>query len=388
MGTQGYFQMTDHQIATAVLMGIAAAGLLYLAMMTVIMALRGRPGAKRPSALPPISVLKPLCGVEPHLYDNLRSYCTQDYPAYQVIFGVRDATDPAIAVVRRLMAELPGRDLALVIDGRIIGRNYKVSNLANMLGAARHGLIVMADSDTRVEPDYLRAISAAFEPERVGVVTCLYRGTVGDGRASALGALYLNDWYMSSVVLAATLGGLKPCFGQTMAVRREALEKIGGLEALKDHVADDFMLGELVKRAGYELALAPTLIDNVVCEPDLATLFRHELRWARTLRAVRPVLYPLTLITDALPLSLLAFLASGLAVEAGLLFLAAGVLRVLHHGVVRLKFGPRAPFRPWLIPYRDLITLGVRLTSLVGKGIHWRGHRFTLKPSGQMMALD
>ena len=381
--------MTEHQIATAVLMGIAALGLLYLTMMTIVVALKGRPRrAPAPAALPPISVLKPLCGDEPHLYDNLKSYCLQDYPNFQVVFGVREAGDPAIAVVRRLIADLPERDLTLVIDGRVIGRNYKVSNLANMIGVAKHGLIVMADSDTRVAPDYLRAIATAFEPKTVGAVTCLYRGTVGEGRASSLGAVYLNDWYMASVVLASTIGGLRPCFGQTMAIRRDLLDKVGGLDALKDHVADDFMLGELVKQGGHEVAIAPTMIDNVVCEPDLVTLFRHELRWARTLRAVRPFLYPLTLITDALPLSLLAFLASGLAAEAGLLFLAAGILRVLHHSVVSWRFGGDAPYRPWLIPYRDLITMAVRLASLGGKGILWRGHRFTLKPSGQMMALD
>jgi ceramide glucosyltransferase len=256
-----------------------------------------------------------------------------------------------------------------------------------MMRLARHDIIVMADSDTRVGPDYLDAVAAAFDDPAVGGATCLYRGTVGEGRASALGALYLNDWYMPSVLLATTLGKLAPCFGQTMAVRRDVLKRIGGIEALKDHIADDYMLGELVKGAGRRMAIVPTVIDNVVCEADLGALFKHELRWARTLRTVRPLSYPVTVLTDGLPLSLVAFVVSGLSAEAGLLFVAAVVLRVAQHGAAHLRFGAAAPFRPWLIPYRDMITLAVRLGSF-GHGISWRGRRFTLKQSGQMMALD
>jgi ceramide glucosyltransferase len=369
-------------------MGVAALGLLYVALMSAVLLLKRRPAASKPRSRPPITVLKPVCGAEPHLYENLRSYCEQRYPDYQVVFGARDATDPALAVVRRLIAELPERDLALVVDGRVIGRNYKVSNLANMMRLARHDIIVMADSDTRVGPDYLDAVAAAFDDPAVGGATCLYRGTVGEGRASALGALYLNDWYMPSVLLATTLGKLAPCFGQTMAVRRDVLARIGGIEALKDHIADDYMLGELVKGAGRRMAIVPTMIDNVVCEADLGALFKHELRWARTLRAVRPLSYPVTVLTDGLPLSLVAFVVSGLSAEAGLLFVSAVVLRVAQHGAAHFRFGPAAPFRPWLIPYRDMITLAVRLGSFVGHGISWRGRRFTLKQSGQMMALD
>ncbi|MGD9537659.1 MAG: bacteriohopanetetrol glucosamine biosynthesis glycosyltransferase HpnI [Alphaproteobacteria bacterium] len=377
-----------HQIVSGLFMGLAAAGLLYVTLVSAVMLLKRRLAAPKPRARPPLTVLKPVCGAEPHLYENLLSYCLQDYPDYQIVFGARDAADPALDVVRRLIAELPERDLAVVVDSRVIGRNYKVSNLANMLQAARHGIIVMADSDTRVGPGYLDAVAAAFDDPRVGGATCLYRGTVGEGRASTLGALYLNDWYMPSVLLATTLGKLEPCFGQTMAVRRDVLSRIGGIEAIKDHIADDYMLGELVKRAGHRLAIVPSLIDNVVCEADLRALFRHELRWARTLRTVQPLSYPMTIFTDALPLSLLAFVVSGLSAEAGLLFVSAVVLRLVQHGAARLHFGEGVPFRPWLIPYRDMITLGVRLGSFVGHGISWRGHKFTLKQSGQMMALD
>jgi ceramide glucosyltransferase len=338
--------------------------------------------------LPPITVLKPVCGTEPHLYENLRSYCMQDYPSFQVVFGARDAADPALTVVRRLIEEMPECDLSITVDGRVIGRNYKVSNLANMIRAARHDLIVMADSDTRVGPDYLGAIATAFAEPSVGAATCLYRGVVGDGRASALGALYLNDWYMPSFMLASRFSRLDTCFGQTMAASRRALADIGGIEALKDHIADDYMLGRLISRAGYRVALAPCVIDNVVCEADLRALFRHELRWARTLRTVRPLSYPFTVLTDALPLSLFAFVATGLSAEGGVMFLAAVVMRLALHGMARLRFGARVPFRPWLVPYRDMVTFAVRISCFVGHGISWRGHRFTLKPSGHMIAVD
>lgn len=376
------------QILSEILLGVAAAGIAYLAVLTAVLALRRPARASALAHLPPITVLKPICGAEPHLYQNLRSYCVQDYPSYQVVFGARDTADPALVVARRLIEEMPERELSIVVDGRVIGRNYKVSNLANMFRAARHDLIVMADSDTRVGPDYLRAIAAAFAAPRVGAVTCLYRGIAGEGRASALGALYLNDWYMPSFMLASRFSRLDTCFGQTMAASRQALADIGGIEALKDHIADDYMLGRLISRAGYHVALAPCVIDNVVCEADLRVLFKHELRWARTLRTVRPLSYPLTILTDALPLSLIAFVATGLSVEGGLMFLAAVVMRLALHGVARLRFGARVPFRPWLVPYRDMVTLAVRITCFVGHGISWRGHRFTLKPSGHMIAVD
>lgn len=376
------------QILGEVLLGVAAAGIAYLTVLIAVLVLRRPAPASASAHLPPITVLKPVCGAEPHLYENLRSYSAQDYPAYQVVFGARDTADPALVVVRRLIEEMPERELSIVVDGRVIGRNYKVSNLANMFRAARHDLIVMADSDTRVGPDYLRAIAAAFAAPKVGAVTCLYRGIAGEGRASALGALYLNDWYMPSFMLASRFSRLDSCFGQTMAAGRQALADIGGIEALKDHIADDYMLGRLISRAGYDVALAPCVIDNVVCEADLRVLFKHELRWARTLRTVRPLSYPLTILTDALPLSLIAFVATGLSAEGGLMFLAAVVMRLALHSVARLRFGSRVPFRPWLVPYRDMVTLAVRVTCFIGHGISWRGHRFTLKPSGRMIAVD
>ncbi|MEL0112890.1 MAG: glycosyltransferase, partial [Rickettsiales bacterium] len=181
---------------------------------------------------PSVTVLKPVCGDEPELLENLRTFCVQEYPTYQVIFGVRDADDPAIPSIERLIAEHPETDIALVVDDRIYGRNLKVSNLINMFEKARHDIIVVADSDMRVGRGYLAAVAGTFTDPRVGAATCLYSGAGGANLASRLGAMFINDWFLPSALIPTMFGELKFCFGATMAVRRAALKEIGGFEAL------------------------------------------------------------------------------------------------------------------------------------------------------------
>jgi ceramide glucosyltransferase len=249
------------------------------------------------SDAPPVTVLKPLCGAEHAIYECLRSFCEQDYPRFQIVFGVSDSDDPAIAVVRRLQREFPGRDLKLAIDGRQHGSSPKVSNLINMMALARHDYLVIADSDVRVTRGYLAKVVAPLLDPRVGIVTCSYRGWPRAGLWSLLGCLFINEWFTPSVRVAAMAGSRSFAFGATIAIRRQVLASIGGFEAIANQLADDYRLGELTRRMGLRTVLSEVVVETCVDERNLDELLRHELRRLRTIRAVRPAGHALCFIT-------------------------------------------------------------------------------------------
>ena len=337
---------------------------------------------------PPLTLLKPVCGFEPGLFERLQSFCEQEYPAFQVVFGVRDAADPAARIVERLIRESPHADLALVVDDRLYGSNHKMGNLTNMLPAARHDILVVADSDGRVKPTYLRAVAAPFADPRVGAVTCLYVGKpIDESVACALGADFINDWFLPSALIAIALEKVRFCFGATMAVRREALEAIGGFVGLATYLADDYLLGRRVSDSGFEVRLAGTVVETVVFEKNLKSLFRHELRWVRTFRTVRPISWTLTFVTDMTVLALLFLLASGGSALGFSLFGAAVVLRLALRAAVRRRFGIDGPNRLWLVPVRDLLSFAVRVAGFLGRGVEWKGEKFVVVPSGRLEDL-
>ena len=340
--------------------------------------------ASAPGFTPPVTILKPLCGAESNLYECLRSFCAQDYGDYQVVFGVADPDDPAIAVVRRLMQEFSDRDIALAVNPTARGSNPKVANLINMMSAVKHAFVVVSDSDVRIEPDGLQRVLAPLASARVGAVTCLYKGAPAGGIASLLGALFINEWFIPSVLVDAEINGIDFCFGPVTAVRRAALDAIGGFGPLADHLADDFMLGQLVARAGYQIVLSPHAVDTVVDEPGLHSLIRHELRWARTVRTCRPLDHVLSLVTQALPLTALLVLAwepslLGSAVLATVILLRLRLSRVVSE---RFALG-ETPL--WLIPIRECLCFAVWAASLVGTGVRWRGRRFSITRDGRLV---
>lgn len=373
-------------LLTTIGYAIVAGSLAYTVIALVRVAALSQRRVAPARALPPITVLKPVCGLEPKLYENLRSFCAQDYPEFQILFGVRDENDAAIAVIERLIREFPERNAALVADPRVIGSNYKISNLANMMREAGHDILVIADADTRVGPRYLAEVAAAFADPRVGAVTCLYRGTpAGNRLPDRLGAMFINEWFLPSVLVALLSEPLEYCFGATMAVRRQVLQAIGGIEALASYLADDHMLGRLVAARGYKVALARHIVEITIDEPDLKSLVLHELRWARTMRTVRPFGYAFSFLTDALPLSILVGLATGLH-QGGLLLIGlAFLLRLLMHFVVRASLGSDDFVRPWLVPVRDLLTFAIRAASFVGRRVEWRAQTFSVQADGQMV---
>ncbi|MFN3466383.1 MAG: glycosyltransferase, partial [Candidatus Brocadiales bacterium] len=227
-----------------------------------------RNGRKVSSFLPPVTVLKPLNGVENGLYENLRSHLQQDYPTYQVIFGVRNLNDPVVPIVERLRKEFMDKDIELVVSDKIIGSNLKISNLNNMYQRAKYGVIVVNDADTRVRPNYLKRVVAPFEDDHVGGTTCLYKTQDNSSFASAIEAFFINGDFLPSVLVANSLG-MQFGLGATIALRRKVLDKIGGFAALADYLADDYEIGNRIIGAGYKLHLCDYLVDVVLQEAGL-----------------------------------------------------------------------------------------------------------------------
>ncbi|HEX7937151.1 MAG TPA: bacteriohopanetetrol glucosamine biosynthesis glycosyltransferase HpnI, partial [Paraburkholderia sp.] len=280
-------------------------------------ALEGEP-CLRPFAHVGVSVLKPLCGAEPRLYENLRTFCEQRHGHFQLVLGVSSPDDPAIAVVRRLQAVYPSLDIELAVDTRVHGSNLKVSNLINMAERARHDVIVIADSDIAVEADYLDSVAAPLADSRVGVVTCLYVAKGVGGFWPRVGALFINEWFAPSVRVAHMGGSRRFGFGATLALRRATLESIGGFEALKNCLADDYWLAEHVRALGLRTVLSRVMVATDVIEPTFTALWQRETRWLRTIRSVNPLGFGFLFITFPTPWIVAgAWLTSVLATSGG-----------------------------------------------------------------------
>ena len=341
--------------------------------------------AREPSApahRPPITVLKPLHGDEPLLEDALASLCRQDYPDFQVVFGVQDPADPAIGVVRRLQTRFPGRRLVLVIDPTPHGANRKVANLMNMLPAARHPVLAIADSDLHVAPDWLDRLAAALGAPGTGLVTTLYAGLPADGGwVQRLGAEQITHAFLPGALLARALGR-QDCLGATMVLRRATLERIGGFAALVDHLADDNVLGQKVRALGLEVALAATVPLTTVPETTPGALWRHELRWGRTIRALAPVPFAASALQYGIAWALAAVaLAGGAWWSWGVLAAAWAARAAAGQGIDRALRRCRVPLAfalpLWLLPLRELMSMAVLLAAFAGNRVEWRGHRLT-----------
>jgi ceramide glucosyltransferase len=337
-----------------------------------------------PANCPPATILKPLHGAEEDLYANLASFCRQDYPApVQVVFGLSDAADPAAIVVRRLIADFPDRDLELAINPRRHGGNAKVSNLINMQAAARHEMIVIADSDIVVPPDYLAKVAANLNELGVGLVTCLYRGIGVTGLWSRLAAAGIDYHFLPNVLVGLKLGLATPCFGSTIALTKTTLARLGGLQSVADQLADDYELGMAARRAGFKVAIAPFVVSHVCSERSLRELLLHDIRAARTIRAVDPFGFAGLAVTHAVPLALIALLLGGLTPAASVVAVALAcrfALQAELHRRFKLGNGSRMPWSNfWLGPIRDVLSSVVFVASFFGRDVDWRGHRYGVR---------
>lgn len=376
-------------IGLASLIVAAGCGLLTLVAVLVWHRRRTSPTLQRP---PPVSILKPLCGAEPGLYENLRSFCQQDYPEYQIVFGVLDPHDPALAVVKRLVAEFPSLPIDVVINPQQHGSNCKVSNLINIISRARHDVLTMADSDACVGPDYLRIVTAPLQDRGVGLVTCLYCAVPTRLIYSRLGAMYVNEWYIPSVLLAWLFGYQGYVSGQTLCIRHETLQAIGGLQAIANHLADDHRLGELVRELGLRIVLSPYVPSAEHHEPSFESLTRHEVRWMRTIHVLRPRSFHFVFLTFTLPLALFGIVLAGgaslIATPAWALFATVIGARLALYLAHRFHRDGRLLCDLWLLLGRDLLLFWVWCRSLFTSRVTWRGNEFDVDTAGVMHRLS
>ncbi|WP_206955786.1 bacteriohopanetetrol glucosamine biosynthesis glycosyltransferase HpnI [Trinickia acidisoli] len=328
----------------------------------------------------PVSVLKPLCGAEPRLYENLATFCEQTHACYQLLFGVSSSADPAIAVVRRLQAAFPERDIELVVDARVHGHNLKVSNLINLAARAKYPLIVLADSDIAVAPDYLEAVTAPLADPQVGIVTCLYHAQSVGGFWTRIGAQFINEWFAPSVRIAHAGGSRSFGFGATLALRGQVLAEIGGFAVLKDCLADDYWLAEYTRQRGMATVLSEVVVATDVIEADFGSLWLRETRWLRTIRSINPLGFAFLFITFTSPWLLAGALlaAHGGAPLREAVLVASTALGVL----ARARLHARASRRRgefWrdlpLVPLRDALLAAQWFVAAFGSHVVWRGAR-------------
>jgi ceramide glucosyltransferase len=334
---------------------------------------------------PGVTVFKPLHGAEDGLYENLESFCRQVYAGpVQLLFGIHGADDAAAPIVRDLQRNYPLQDIQLVVDGRLHGENRKVSNLVNMEAAAAHEVLVLSDSDIRVGPDYLQEVVARLHRPGVGFVTCLYTGGDVGSVWSKLAAMGIDYQFLPNVAAGLRLNMAEPCFGATVAFRRRVLDEIGGFARLNNQLADDYDLGRAIRQAGYTGEVAATPVQHLCAERSLSDLWRHEKRWARTIRMIDPVGAIGQGFTYATAWALLGCICTGFhpLATAGLLASIAARLYLVHR--VDGATGARAQ-AIWLLPLRDLFSFAVFLSACFGNTVTWRGRRFRIGPDGALV---
>jgi len=331
---------------------------------------------QRSSALR-VSILKPVHGRDPRFYHAIRSHAVQDYPEFEILFGVSDPADPAIADIERLRHEFPDRAISLHIV-RTDAPNAKAGVLAELSRRAKHPVLLVNDSDILVEADYLRRVTAALSDPSVGLVTCLYRASAGSfaSRAEALG---IATEFAPSVLVARLLGAAEFALGSTMALRAEVLREVGGFEALEKFLADDYQLGNRIHQLGYRIVFAPVVVETDLGDGGWGQVWRHQVRWSRTIRVSRPEGYFGYVVTHATFWSLAA-LATG-AWWAGAFALATRLIAGVWIGAGILH-DRRTIVDAWLIPFRDLFGFAVWVAGLAGRTVDWRGKKLHLSRDG------
>ena len=342
-----------------------------------------------PQVPPPVSILKSVCGLDPGTYENLASFCRQEYPRFELLLGVRDEQDPVIPVLRRLMRDFPGVDIRLIPCGRVLGANPKVSNLIQMQAAARYPLLLLCDSDIRVARDGLRRMVGPMADPRVGAITCMCR-SLSKGAVGTFEALRESTEFCPGVISAERLEGMKFGLGSAILVRREALERIGGFAAICDYLADDFLLGNRIADAGYAVLLSDVVVEHDLSFRSFRALAQRQIRWNRGIRVCRPWGYRGLFLTYGIPMSLPLVLAAGRSPWAWGLFAAVWAARLgMAHFVGSRILRDRAARKfLWLVPAQDLFSFGLWCCGLFGDRISWRGRSFRLTRTGKLVPSE
>jgi ceramide glucosyltransferase len=362
----------------------------YLVAIIATIRFFGRERQKRLGTyMPPISVLKPVRGVDFASYENFKSFCLQDYPEYEILFCVNDLEDSAVPVIRRLMQEFPQRGIRLLSGAPQLGSNRKVSNLALLAREAKHTLLVQSDGDVRVGPSYLREIAAFFERNDTALVSCLYRGITQDNLWAHVEALGVATDFSASILVADWKEGMTFALGASVATTKAWLAKIGGYEALANVLADDYEIGNRVAKAGGHVTISREIVSTMYQAVAFREFWAHQLRWARTVRLCRPLSYLGLLFTHGLPWALLGGMATG-SLKGAALFLAAYMaLRFIQAWAIGVwgMQDETAKRRLWLLPVRDAVHFAVWVASFFSSRIVWGETEFRLKANGEMEAV-
>lgn len=363
---------------------LAGIGILYTLFAATMVAGFGRQSPPSAGNAQPVTILKPLYGAEPRLIENLATFLDQRWNApIQLLCGVHSERDTAFAAVEALMARHPDADITCVADSRPHGSNGKVSNLVNMMTAARHDILILSDSDIAVTPDYLDQVVGALDRPGIGAVTCAYHGRGDAGFWSRLGAAGLSWQFLPNVVVSLAIDAGGVCMGSTIALRRATLEAIGGFERFADILADDHAIGAAVRELGLEVTVPPLVVTHGSADDSLAALLRHELRWAATVRQLNPRGYAGMIVTHPLPFALLTL---PIAPTLGAWLLIGTIISrlLLIENVQRLCSGVAPSLA--LLPLRDLLSFFVFIGGFATGSVDWRGERLRMEARGRISA--
>jgi ceramide glucosyltransferase len=341
---------------------------------------------------PPVTLLKPLCGLEPNLDANLRSFFNQEYPRFEIIFGTRTADDPALAVLESVRKDFPAVPVKVIFSGEPRRANAKVCSLMKMYEAARYNHLIISDSDVEVKPNYIQEVVAPLLSPEVGMVTCLYRGVSTGGFWSQLEALGMSVEMTAGVGVAELLEGMKFALGPTMAIRRDVLDSIGGFESLADYCSDDYLLGQRVAQSGSTVVLSHHVINHVVINRSLRASLLHQVRWMKSTRFSRPAGHVASVLSFAMPFGIVGLMGA-LSLHRPMLGLALFAFAWINRVLMSLIAGwgivgdRQALNSCWVYPLRDLMGFGSWLFSFVGRTILWRGEYYRLEADGLMVPV-
>jgi ceramide glucosyltransferase len=344
-----------------------------------------RPTKGNPSFHPPVTILKPMCGLDSNAYENFASFCQQDYPNYQIIFSTLDPHDPNIAVVRQIIKDFPDADIQLVVSDRVIGTNHKVSNLANAETKAKHSFLLIADSDIRVRPDYLSQVIQPMSDPKVGIVTCIYR-SLPQGWIAILEAVGISTESHPAILVAHKLEGIKFAIGATIVIPKSVLNKIGGFQAIADYLEDDSLLGFLSNSAGYQIVLSNYIVEHVSGKVTLVDFIQRQIRWYCGTRTSDPSGYPKLIFTFGTVYSLLLIILTKGAIISWMLLTATWTVRLIMAWILGAKYlqDPAAKKFFWLAPGSDIIKFIFWCYGFFGTTIYWRGRKLKLSPDGKI----
>jgi len=384
--------MMPRSILEWLLLGPVIGGSVYaiLCLLTVIAFKRGTPGGPRRafSSWPPVTILKPVHGLEKNLRENLRSACLQEYPEFQVVFSVQASDDPAIPLLREIQREFGSERVSVAVDDTQVAPNGKIKNLLGGLPHARYEILVISDSDVRLRPDYLKAIVAPLADPGIGCVCTLYKATAAKTWYEKMELLTLNADFLVNVVFAHVTGASKFCLGASTAIRRSTMKEIGGFEALADYLVEDHEMGRRIWISGKTIAIVPYFVETVVDLANPAQWWTHQVYWDQNTRSAQPLGFFCTVAVRSVPFALLFALAR-LGDPLGLAVLTAALAIRLGTAAVMLGWGFRdaeSVRSLWLLPARDVAGLGSWFLAFTRRTVVWRGAEFILTRNGRMVS--